>query len=359
MTFDFVNDEQIKEMLKRDYTELQNCFDNKASKSVLILSGSILEAVLIDFFSAKISSANDLAKLHRETLGNLIERANNEKLIDDNHKNFSSGIQGYRNLIHPGREVRLKEKFDYDTASLSFSALKLILKEIEIKSLSEKGRSASEIFNKLTNDGLPDGLFIKITNKLNKTEKNKLFQTLISDDLGNRGPQLVQGASKYAELLSSSMDSNIFLQLTKELMQEIESGSEVKAIKYIRYLYQRLSEYLEIQDLEIVKEWLLTQINSRIAEVNDLRFLMFNNVIDALLRTDKNIAMSPKLKLLAQRLTYYYSYNKNSIIYLDIWTKIHGFLDADAYSELLKQMESYSQFDVLIKDYAEGDYLPF
>ena len=63
-------------------------------------------------------------------LGSLIERANAEKLIDDKHKNSSSDIKDYRNLIHPGREVRLKEKFDYNTASFSFSALKLILKKL-------------------------------------------------------------------------------------------------------------------------------------------------------------------------------------------------------------------------------------
>ena len=45
---------------------------------------------------------------------------------------------------------------------------------------------------------MPDGMFLKIVDKLNKTEKNKLFLNLVDDDLENKGTQLVYESSSYA-----------------------------------------------------------------------------------------------------------------------------------------------------------------
>lgn len=49
MNFDFISDDNFRNILQRDFEELNKCIEIKASKSVLILSGSIIEAILTDY----------------------------------------------------------------------------------------------------------------------------------------------------------------------------------------------------------------------------------------------------------------------------------------------------------------------
>lgn len=356
MTFDFVNDEQIKQMLRRDYAELEKCFDTKASKSVLILSGSILEAVLIDYFITNISEPAEINKLYRESLGVLIEKANEEKIIGDNNKNFSSGIQGYRNLIHPGREVRLKERFDFDTASLSFSALKLILREIEIKSLSSRGRTADEIFVKLTNEGLSEGLFIKISNKLNRTERNKLFLMLVADDINNHG--VVRNPFFYAKSFLNSLDLQTYDFFAKEVMKEIESGSKEKAIRYCKYFYPRLTQLLTKKDLDIVLELLLEETDLRISSTEGMRFLAINKIFEALFLNNKSFE-NTWLKNIALYFSIYFKEHNESYLYMDSWTILHANLEEVAYNGLVEHLNGTADGKYFIRCYDNGDYLPF
>jgi hypothetical protein len=358
MTFDFVNDEEIKQLLRRDYAELEKCFETKASKSVLILSGSILEAVLIDYFTSNISDAEEITRLYKESLGGLIERANYEKIIGNNNKNFSSGIQGYRNLIHPGREVRLKEKFDFDTASLSFSALKLILKEVENKSLSSKGRTADEIFAKLKNEGFTEGLFIKISNKLNKTERTKLFVLLITEDTNDDGFCLVKDPFLFAKNLLDSLDLKTYDFFAKEIMKEIESGSKEKALKYCKYFYTRLAQLLTEKDLDIVLELLLDEASAKISSPEGMRFLGVNKVFEGIFFNKKDFE-NTWLRNIAGLLSFYFQKYDDSYLYMDSWTIFHANLEEDTYNRLVEYLGRNSDGKHFISCYDNGEYLPF
>lgn len=71
--FKFIADEQYRELLKRDFIELRNCLENKASKSVLILSGSIIETILLEFFSHNLPKGVTKTQLLKKNLGDLID----------------------------------------------------------------------------------------------------------------------------------------------------------------------------------------------------------------------------------------------------------------------------------------------
>jgi len=47
--FDFISDNRLRIILERDYTELNRCFESGCYKSVLILSGSLIEAIIMEF----------------------------------------------------------------------------------------------------------------------------------------------------------------------------------------------------------------------------------------------------------------------------------------------------------------------
>ena len=52
--FDFIADQKFRNLLNRDFQELKDCVTNGLSKSVLVLSGSVIETVLLEFFTHNI-----------------------------------------------------------------------------------------------------------------------------------------------------------------------------------------------------------------------------------------------------------------------------------------------------------------
>ena len=120
----FINDSNFKKILERDLLELGIALENNAYKSVLILSGSILEAILVIYLTEK----KKLEQLEKKNLNELIEMSYKEGLIDETTKNISSVIKDYRNLIHPGKETRnLNYLIDKEHSNIANSLLIIIL----------------------------------------------------------------------------------------------------------------------------------------------------------------------------------------------------------------------------------------
>ncbi len=110
--FAFIGDEKFRQLLKRDFQELEICVESKAFKSVLILSGSIIEAVLLEYFTHYPISGKNHNQTLKLALSDLISKAYATDLISERSKDLSTVIRNYRNLIHPGRKVRTKEQFN-------------------------------------------------------------------------------------------------------------------------------------------------------------------------------------------------------------------------------------------------------
>jgi hypothetical protein len=134
--------------LTRDFEELNKCLDAKASKSVLILSGSIIESILTDYFTNFPPSGLNPKKVLNMELAPLIDLAFDNKLISQSTKDLSTVIKNFRNLIHPGREIRKNEKFDFDSAIVAKSLLNIVLKEIKENYINNIGHTAIDIISK-------------------------------------------------------------------------------------------------------------------------------------------------------------------------------------------------------------------
>src|SRR5947207_1342399 len=107
--FDFINGSDLRESLEHDYTELQNAFNARAWKSVHVLSGSIIEAVLVDFLLATPNSSRTTRDPLRMEFAELIDVCHAEGPLTDRTNHLCALIRSYRNLIHPGRAIRLGE----------------------------------------------------------------------------------------------------------------------------------------------------------------------------------------------------------------------------------------------------------
>jgi hypothetical protein len=242
--FDFMADQKYKALLKRDFIELQNCVDNKASKSVLILSGSIIETLLLEFFSHNLPERTSKAQLLRKSLAELIDLAATTELISTKSKELSTVIKNYRNLIHPGREIRTNEKFDYDTAIVSFSLVKIILKEIKEKYAQKYGYTAEDIFNKILVDSSTYSIFEKLIPKLNIHEKNKLLNLLVEYEIENYQFQDRGIHYRYIRILKTEIEPSLIHEYCKRLLREVEKGER----HHIYSLFELFGSDIKILD---------------------------------------------------------------------------------------------------------------
>jgi hypothetical protein len=125
--FPFFQNRQLREIAERDYRDLAlRLFPERAWKSVVILAGSILEAILFDLLtrdSATISAANLAARAPPKrgggkrdiqstapedewTLNNYIEVAEELNRLPSGWKSQVQGVlRDFRNFVHPRVEL--------------------------------------------------------------------------------------------------------------------------------------------------------------------------------------------------------------------------------------------------------------
>jgi hypothetical protein len=115
--FDFVTDEAFRAGLVSDYREMLNGLKSGSWKSVHVLAGSIIEAVLADYLMAEGHTTINGKDILKAELGPIITAARAEGILSERAESLSKVVKDYRNLIHAGRVVRLDEKADADGAN--------------------------------------------------------------------------------------------------------------------------------------------------------------------------------------------------------------------------------------------------
>lgn len=126
----------IREVIESDLDEIDTCIDAGAYKSALILSGSVLEGVLLDWLSEidKVDYIN--SKTHKKMLGEIISELQKSEHLTAYLKEAAFRISGYRNIVHP--KVFLQKRLNLDKA-----IAEEILSDLR-KILSKRLRESSE-----------------------------------------------------------------------------------------------------------------------------------------------------------------------------------------------------------------------
>jgi len=134
--FTFIADTGLRLILKRDYLEVQRAFIAKCWKSVIILCGSAIEAILTDLLLKNAAQAQTSVKapkgadFTRWGLADLIEVAVDLDLVSAGVHKLSHSVRDYRNLIHPGNEVRNKLTFDAEEAKIALEILHILHRDL-------------------------------------------------------------------------------------------------------------------------------------------------------------------------------------------------------------------------------------
>jgi len=277
--FDFISDNRLRIILERDYNELNKCFDSGCYKSVLILSGSLIESVIVEYFLNKLPDGFNEKKILSSSLGDLLDLALSEKLINDRIKSLSTVVKDYRNLIHPGREIRLKEQFDKETANVSISLIRLILKEIKSNYLEIYGYSAKELIQKITNDNVSIGIFEELINKLNYPERLKLLNNLVEIEMSDDFHPL-DNPKQYVDILKPLINKEDLTKQVLVLHKKVETGERWEILKLLKLFKEDLN-LIEKEKMDLITKYSISVLNNtkNLTEVDNLRvFRVFSSL---------------------------------------------------------------------------------
>jgi hypothetical protein len=128
-------DGAITDVLNQRIEEIKKCLNADAPLSVIFLSGSTLEGILLGValknpkdFNTASSAPKDkdgkIKKLHDWTLNKYINTAHELGLIKEDVKKFSHSLRDFRNYIHPYEHVSSGFNPDKHTAKISWQVLK-------------------------------------------------------------------------------------------------------------------------------------------------------------------------------------------------------------------------------------------
>jgi len=138
-SFGFVNNNKLKEIAERDFKELQLAWISRSWKSVIILSGGLLEALLLDTLLQDQKSALACPKVPKKkpnlmewNLSELITVANDLKKIKVGVDKLSYSLREYRNLVHPGKELTSGFEVKEEEATIALNVVKMVLREFGV-----------------------------------------------------------------------------------------------------------------------------------------------------------------------------------------------------------------------------------
>lgn len=134
--FPFIHDAALRTILERDYLEIQRAYVARCWKSVIILAGGAIEATLLDLVLQDPTRARSSLKapshvdLTRWDLRDLIAVCVDLKLVTSGVERLSSPVREYRNLVHPGNELRSKLVFGAEEARIALEVLNMVHRDL-------------------------------------------------------------------------------------------------------------------------------------------------------------------------------------------------------------------------------------
>jgi hypothetical protein len=134
--FPFVKTPAIRNIVERDFLEIQKAFVSGCWKSVIILTGGVIEAILLDQLHQNASSAIKSVKAPKGKeisewgLVHLILVSVDIKLVPPGLDKLSHSIREYRDLVHPTVEVRSALKVNPEEARIAIEVLNMLHRDL-------------------------------------------------------------------------------------------------------------------------------------------------------------------------------------------------------------------------------------
>ncbi|MFH0992145.1 MAG: hypothetical protein V1799_19255 [bacterium] len=262
--FDFIRIPEFRDSLEHDYTELTTCRDSQACKSTLVLAGSIVEALLIDYLT---DSPSDILRGKDPLRLDLVESitlCRNNNIISQRTADLCSVIRSYRNLIHPARQLRLNEQAPTkQSADIAVALVDLIVDEIALVRKGAFGLTAEQVSSKLVNDRNSIPLLPHLIHEVHEAELERLLLDILPTTYSNLVG--VESEDFIDELIRLEKAFRIIFNVVSKLVRvkvanrfvhilKNSAGSEVDSYADAFFIPSDLA-FLQDKDIPIVKEY--------------------------------------------------------------------------------------------------------
>jgi hypothetical protein len=136
LEFRFLKDAQLRSIVIRDYEEAQRGHVSRSWKSVILLCGGLIEALLLDALSrepTKALNAKAAPKgkgLDLWVLSELLSVALELQIVEPIVHTIGNAVRQYRNVIHPAVELRNQMRVDKLEADAAINGLKIVERDL-------------------------------------------------------------------------------------------------------------------------------------------------------------------------------------------------------------------------------------
>lgn len=135
-----IKNQKVKDIFIRDYNELVYNYLSNQSKTVVLMSGTIIELLLLYILELNsiskynVGSKSKNKKIEEMDISEMLEVCTSEKLIHNAPKKFIDGMKNFRNFVHPGKEMREKLlEIDKQTVDLLMSIVRWLILTLDLK----------------------------------------------------------------------------------------------------------------------------------------------------------------------------------------------------------------------------------
>jgi len=203
-------------------------------------------------------------------LGEAADACFGEKVLSKKALDLTSVVREYRNLIHPGRVIRLGEKVDRNSSVVAKALVDMVVDEVVAARKQVYGFTAEQLLNKVESDSSAIAVLSHYLKRTNECERLRLLVDLVPNRFIELQGEEFSGSNELPQLFRKVFDT-----LSKE-DKEIVSGRFVQLLKEgtgkaIR-LYEsaffeaRDLEFVEESDRELVKDHILHRLRTEYSE---------------------------------------------------------------------------------------------
>ena len=179
-SFDYITAKEFRESLEADHLEMRRCADAQAWKSVQVLAGSMVESLLIDYLASTTNPTRSSKDPLKMDLGEAIAICRSEAVLSDRTADLCSVIRSYRNLIHPGRMVRLGEQPpDQGSSAIAMALVDIIAEELARVRRAAVGLTAEQILSKVLRDANSLTILKHLLQEVTEQQRERLLRELI------------------------------------------------------------------------------------------------------------------------------------------------------------------------------------
>ena len=290
-SFDFVVGREFRRSLTSDYAEMRRCADSESWKGVLVLAGSIVEALLIDYLVHTPSAMPAGKDPLTYDLGQAVAQCKTSGILSQRTADLCSVVRSYRNLIHPGRVVRLEEKEpDVKTATIAMALVDVIQGEIAKARRLSAGLTAEQVLSKVRRDEAALTILPHLLDDVPEQERERLLQSVLpeayftlpelEDGFGGLDHDTRSRLSAAFRLIWDSVAPGVKQQIAGEFVRILRSEDGSRVRDYSR-AFVRPEDLDSVADQHrvMVKEHLL----ARVGNLHDLESLQMNEGIGSYL----------------------------------------------------------------------------